>query len=93
MDIIAAITGSFLLRHRFGQPPLLFITGGIIRPRVITLPITMSLIEFGSRVTGKIGGPPMDGKDSGFQAIGNIDDKRKGLKLILQSLSFSNVVP
>ena len=53
----------------------------------------MSPIEFGSRVTGKIGGLPVGGKGSGFQAIGNIGDKRKGLKFFLQSLSFLNVVP
>ena len=68
-------------------------TEGTIRPPIITLPIIMSLIEYGFRVTGKIGGLPMGGRGSGFQAIGNIADKRKGLKLILQSLSFPNIVP
>jgi hypothetical protein len=33
--------------------------------------ITMTLIEFGSLATGRIGGLPMVGKGPGFQAIGN----------------------
>jgi len=33
--------------------------------------ITMILIGPGSQATGKIGGPLMVGKGSGFQAIGN----------------------
>ena len=85
---MAAISGSFLLRHRSGQHPLLCITEGTISPLVITLPIIMSLIEFGSRATGKTIGLPMGGRGSGFRAIGNIGDKRKGLKFFLQSLSF-----
>jgi len=76
-----AISEFLLLRHLSGLHPLLFIIGGTIPPLVITLPpvitlaIIMNLIEFGSLATGKRGGRPMGGKESGFQVIGNIGDK------------------
>lgn len=70
-----AISGFLLLLHLSGSPPLLFIIGGTILPLVITLPIIMNLIEFGSLATGERGGRPMGGKESGFQVIGNIGDK------------------
>ena len=70
-----ALLGFLLLLLRSGWGLLLFITEGTIRPPIITLPIIMSLIEYGFRVTGKIGGLPMGGRGSGFQAIGNIADK------------------
>jgi len=41
--------------------------------------ITMILIEPGSQATGKIGGPPMVGKGSGFQAIGDMALNGQGL--------------
>jgi hypothetical protein len=75
MDTIAALLEFFLLPLLSGRGLLLFITEGTIQPPIITLRIITSLIEFGSRVTGKIGGLPMGGKGSGFQAIGNIGDK------------------
>jgi hypothetical protein len=71
-----AISGLFFhRRHLFGWGPLPSITEGTIHHPVITLPIIMSHIEFGSPATGKSGGRPAVGKECGFQAIGNINDK------------------
>jgi hypothetical protein len=72
-----AISGFLLLRHLYGWVPLLSIIEGTIlhlvtMDRVI---ITITLIEFGSRATGKRDGLPMVGKGPGFQVIGNIGDK------------------
>ena len=53
-------------------PPPVYYRG--YYPRPVTMDqiiITMILIESGSLATGRIGGLPMVGKGSGFQAIGN----------------------
>ena len=77
--------------HRFGfgvfvappillPPPLLSITEGtILHPATMDqIIITVILIEFGSRATGRRGGLPMVGKGPGFQAIGDMAPNGQG---------------
>jgi hypothetical protein len=72
--VVMAISGFLFLHHLYGWRLLRFISEGtthhpVTMDRII---IIMILIEPGSQATGKIGGPPMVGKGSGFQAIGNM---------------------
>jgi hypothetical protein len=75
------ISGFLLLLLRYGLHPLLFITGGITHHPVIMgqIIITTLLIEDGYQAPGRIEGPPMLGKELGFQALGNT--AHNGLKI------------
>ena len=79
--MVMAILGFLLLLHLFGWHLLRYITEGITHHPVTMdqIIITIIPIEPGSQATGKIGGPPMVGKGSGFQAIGNMALNNQGL--------------
>jgi hypothetical protein len=76
-----AISGFLLLPHLYGWRLLRFISEGTTHHPVTLdqIIITENLIEIGSQATGRIGGPPMVGKGSGFQAIGNTALDNQGL--------------
>lgn len=68
-----AISGFSLHPLYCYRPLLSFSVGTILHPVTMDqVIITMIHTERGSRVTGSRGGLPMVGKESGFQAIGNM---------------------
>jgi len=61
--------------------------------RVIIRVITMVPRASGFLATGKADGLLLGGKGFGSRVTGGIADRRRGLKFILQSPSFSDVIP